>query len=349
MDDKKYLVAISHENNKIQGSFSGDGFAVEFNPLTVLGDLLDTVFGYEKVDEEWEIANYFFKDTYQRHPFFQDKEHQREIGTYNHKRKTGENVQYGNPFYSMWVDINSFIAAVMGLRECFEQGKNIPLNEFELIKALNQFKFTFEIQERYENLHYRHGGSLYKEYEEKGELDILEKLGRDTESEFQYVSVYFGTGVTARRFQEYLENEKRLIRFAYTCYSLEESLFAVWHYLIFHDYIKFNKCHHCGGYFATKTLKQDYCNRNSPYAGYEHLECGPAAKDIRQELRREVDRIDSMLRYRDDLRTTAEHRATESFAFLEQCNEYRARIKKCSSVENLKAFEGFLVRCRAGL
>lgn len=67
--------------------------------------------------------------------------------------------------------------------------------------------------------------------------------------------------------------------FVYNCYSIVDVPFAILHYLLLNEY-KFRECEHCGKIFATKTLKQKYCTRKSPYPKKQHLECKEAAKNI---------------------------------------------------------------------
>lgn len=78
--------------------------------------------------------------------------------------------------------------------------------------------------------------------------------------------------------------------YSYNCYSLSDLIYAILHYLALCKY-KFNKCPHCGRYFATTTYKQKYCHMGSPYLGYEHLYCEQAVRNILQDLRRLRKRI----------------------------------------------------------
>jgi hypothetical protein len=87
------------------------------------------------------------------------------------------------------------------------------------------------------------------------EIESCEKRHPDCEDEYDFIPVDFGTHVALEDWLEFRNKSTNAIRFVYTCYSQEEVLFAVWHYLIFHDFTKFAQCHHCGTYFATKSLK----------------------------------------------------------------------------------------------
>lgn len=319
MFDKKTFLSIVNEDGRLYGQVSQVGFdfddlyADEFNPLEVLCDLLRMVLGYEMVSSHPSaIVNYFFKDTFRFHSFFQNEDYEDEIDIYNHERKTEEEIApLFDPMYEKVVAIRSFIVAVNRVRECILSGQSISMAELELIKGLNQFKFTFEVEEFHGN---------------------------------EYLGVFFGGGVTPEIWQRYLEKTKVPIRFSYTCYSLEEVVFAVWHYLIFNDYTKFNKCHHCGRYFATKSLKQVYCERYTPYDSYGYLKnaykkygdlnCRLAVQRIKEQLVRRKGKVCDNLEMNYD-----------SIVFDKFKAEYKLlkdAVDKHPSLENIKKLDLFL-------
>ena len=159
------------------GEIHGADFVASFNPLTVLGDLLDTVFVYEEVST-WTVKNYTFQNDYHKHPFFQDKDYLREIEVY--RAKTDRRVIAGDRFANMMLEINSFIISVDRLHRIFksESRENISLGEFETIKAFNELAFTFEVQQSAGN-------------------------------EGKYQSVYFGTHVDMGAVHEVMYHSKR--------------------------------------------------------------------------------------------------------------------------------------------
>jgi len=313
--DKKYFLAIVNDGKNIYGHLSGEGFHDDTNrfcPFTVLCDLMDMVLDYESVSpEERVIKNYSYKDTYQLHPFFQDESIRRKVDIY--RNRPDRSVPFMHEHTSLIVELNSFIVAVIRLHECFLSGKSISLNELELIKALNQFRFTFEV----------------------GERSAMDKS--------KYMPVFFGTGVTAQIWQEHLEEAENTIRFAYTCYSLEEALFAVWHYLILNDYTKFHKCPHCDRYFATKSLR-GYCKRNSPYKGYGYLKnsykeysglnCKLAVDRIKEQMTRRRGKVCEHIQTHYGFKVLHE--------FANKYDDLKGDIIKCPSVENLKKLDLFL-------
>ncbi len=116
----------------------------------------------------------------------------------------------------------------------------------------------------------------------------------------------------------------------YQCYSQADIIFAIFHFLVLCKY-KFKKCEHCGKYFATQTLKQIYCYRNSPYPKYEHLECCDAVKDIKQSLRRTRRKIEKNLYNNQPLKNDN---------FITKSAELLDTAKKHPTIENIsKAFD----------
>jgi len=309
-----YYLTITNEHEKLSGYLSNTSFDDNsncFNPLTVLGELANTVFAYKEIGE-WTHENYFFKETYKMHPFFKFQSICRNIDTFIRERMNNEVYQFGHPLAGTMASINSFIVAFDRLHECFLLQNSLSMSDFELIKAMNQFKFTFEV--------------------ERGEK--IQRASKNRSATYEYIPVYYGTHITPTSWQEYQNENKEPVRFVYTCYSLEEVLFAVWHYLIFHGYIKFNQCHHCNTYFATKSLKTIYCTNMSPYEGYTHLNCEQAVRNIKQKLARRRKVIYRNLEndYHDDILT----------GFINQCDDFNSAITDRSSIENLKAYEHFL-------
>lgn len=81
----------------------------------------------------------------------------------------------------------------------------------------------------------------------------------------------------------------------YQCYNPSDIFYAILHFLSINNY-KFNKCKHCGKYFATNNLKIEYCKSKSGYPNYEKYECSEAVKRIRQQIRRQSELIGKNLR-----------------------------------------------------
>lgn len=91
------------------------------------------------------------------------------------------------------------------------------------------------------------------------------------------------------------------------------------------------KCNHCHKYFSVNPIKSRrkiYCDRKSPYKGFEHLDCEQAVRNILLKLKRKRIKICETISNKDD--------------FLSTCKIYMDKIKKQSGVENLKEYEQFL-------
>lgn len=116
----------------------------------------------------------------------------------------------------------------------------------------------------------------------------------------------------------------------YKCYSHAEVIVAIFHFLTLNNY-KFRKCEHCGKYFATKSLKQKYCYRKSPYKGYEHLDCNIAVKNIMQSLRR---------KRRSILKNLDNNQPLKKEKFLKKSADLIDITKENSNIKNIdKAFD----------
>ena len=346
-DDKKYYLAIVNEGKKndnggthIYGYLSDIGFyddANRFDPLAVFGELMNTALDCKTVHlEEWKKEDYSFKETYKQHPFFLNKGIRHAIDIFWCKTKpTPQDIS--DELGDLRWEVHVFLIALVRVLECFSSGKSISLSDLEITKIMNKFRFTFEIESGSPNPYYRYGGKHYNAAmdavaKNPSLLDTIKKNGMGPDSPFYYLSVDFCAHVDTERVQNYLlDNKDDVHRFSYTCYSLEEVLFALWHYLIFHGYTKFNQCHHCGTYFATKTLKQKYCTQKSPYKGYTNSNCEQAVRDIKRKLARRKKSIYTNLGtyYSEDIR----------WQFEAECYWHEEKLKTLSSVENLKAYE----------
>lgn len=118
----------------------------------------------------------------------------------------------------------------------------------------------------------------------------------------------------------------------YQCYSLSDAIFSIWHFLALNKY-KFNKCKHCGRYFATKSYKQEYCSRNSTYPKKEEYTCYEAVKRIRQDLNRQHRAIYQNLyaNYTKDHLETFEKAFTDAFMDVKDHSDY-STIDSCYAI-----------------
>lgn len=270
----------------------------EFDPLTILGDLLNIVTYEEK--SPYSQDNYAFKQNYQQFPFFLDREFE-------------GNTQFKKPF-----SFKPFFIALDELKRIMIENAKLSLSEFEVLKQFLSLKFTFEIEFCEDNPLLELGYAV-------------NPITKEKVAKNQYISLNeIHNFDVAQMFESKKDTS---FRFVYSCTSVEDMIFSVLHYLMFFKY-QFAKCNHCGNYFATKTLKQKYCRRYSPYQGYEHLNCEQAVRNIKQHFTRRRAHIF------DHLSTLYTNEA--KYNFDKEYERYKEVVDKCPSVENLRRLEQFL-------
>lgn len=123
--------------------------------------------------------------------------------------------------------------------------------------------------------------------------------------------------------------------------TLRNILFSIVHYYIMNDY-KLVKCKHCGKWFATKSLKTEYCERLSPCYDMvvcgkpilrKPLQCEQAVKTIKQRFRDRKDCIYQNFYVNDPEKNNV---------FLNECARYSSIVKAAPTVENIAAFHKYL-------
>lgn len=201
-------------------------------------------------------------------------------------------------------------------RLCREQ-RNLSLSQFEVFKQIIDTTFTYKIEIREDNPGYG--------------LNVPDELYDEVQPDSKYR--YFVLGENNHFTMEELLNyyEDYDLQYNYSCHSLEDVICSVWHYLILHEY-KFSCCNHCGRYFATQTLKKQYCDRKSPYPKFQQHNCEQAVRNIKQKLAR---RKKSAYTYLNNEYSGAVNQFLNEYARLKDAVDER------SSVENLKALEAF--------
>lgn len=305
MAGNQYRVIITHEKNVIAGllEISEQGkprVFIDFDPTTILCDLFDTV-DYEKRSDN-ESENYFFSSGWFKHPFSAIQLPHDVFESYFHSQ-----VQF-SWYYNFIVE----------LKELCEKSRNISLSQFKVFRQYFDTRFTYKIEFQEDNPRYNE-----YEYSEADNAPIID------DREYIYRSIEENNNFTM---QEILDiHADTPSRHNYSCYSLADIICSVWHYLILHDY-KFSCCNHCGEYFATQTLKKLYCDRRSPYPGFEQHNCEQAVRNIKQKLAR---RKKSAYTYLSDYYGGGVN------LFLDEYARLKDAVDTCSSVENLKALEVF--------
>lgn len=187
-----------------------------------------------------------------------------------------------------WID---YYQIICDLRTRIEQGELSSLDEFERLRPYYNLTFNYTFVVKNEN------GSIYP--------------------------IRFGFSEVKPPFLQKTEMEHYCI---YECFSMRDGVFSILHYLFLNNY-KLRKCEHCGKYFATKTLKTKYCNRFSPYKGYESMSCSIAVDHILKKIKkRKGNVLKNMDRFYPEARPEFLH-------------EYNIVFEKEKSVENLKQLE----------
>ena len=118
---------------------------------------------------------------------------------------------------------------------------------------------------------------------------------------------------------------------------------AALYYYAYHEY-KLVRCKHCGKWFATKTLKKEYCDRVSPcfgniVGGKTPLSCEQAVRNILQKCGRMKNRIETKTQ-----QTVTGQLHTNPFLekFNSQCMPLYVTAKKFPTVNNLTSYYNFL-------
>jgi hypothetical protein len=340
MGNYEYRVTILNENNMISGNLrevhESDRQA-DFNPLTVLGDLLDIV-TYTGTSTNPQ-DNYYLNEDYRKHPFFLGREYQ------------------VNPLFQKPSCFKHFFVAVNELKEIVTSNSHFSMSAFEILKQFLSLKFTYKIEFREINPLYDLG---YKE----------NPINHKAVQEHQYIPLQY-TYDYAMDMDAVLDNNSGTPhKFTYTCYAIEDIIFSVLHYLVLFKY-KFRECEHCGNYFAVKEFKEKYCPRKSPYtySPYKNTSthksppknpkdynCRDAADLIKNRIRNKISRLcedidekegDSPQTYQNISNENILSKDYSSQAhrdFLDECKPYQDIIKKQASVNNLELFECFLAK-----
>ena len=118
-------------------------------------------------------------------------------------------------------------------------------------------------------------------------------------------------------------------------------MIASLYYYAYNEY-KLVRCKHCGKWFATKTLKEQYCKGISPcfgdiIKGKTPLPCEQAVRNIKQKQSRRHKNVYSYLDISAKDQEEIEHFKTES-------KKLKEAITRSPSVENFKKYEDFLNR-----
>lgn len=122
--------------------------------------------------------------------------------------------------------------------------------------------------------------------------------------------------------------------------TVTQVMIASLYYYAYHDY-KLIRCKHCGKWFATKTLKKQFCDRISPcfgtiIKGKTPLTCEETVRRVMQKCGRIKNRIETKI--------VAARRFDNNaiYSFSLACDKYYLVAKDTPTVENLEQYYAFL-------
>ena len=125
--------------------------------------------------------------------------------------------------------------------------------------------------------------------------------------------------------------------------TVTQVMIAALYYYAYND-LKLVRCKHCGRWFATDTLKKEYCDRESPcfgniIKGKTPLTCEQAVRNIQQKCSRIKNRIETKAS-----QTVAAQLHDSSFLldFSRKCIPLYDAAKKSPTVSNLTNYYNFL-------
>ena len=123
--------------------------------------------------------------------------------------------------------------------------------------------------------------------------------------------------------------------------SIRHVIIALLYFYAVNGY-KLTRCKHCGRWFATKTLKELYCSKQSPYPGYERYSCGAAVKIIKDKLeKKRLSEYERLRQRADEYGINSKHYAAFN-SFYETCIDFKTKLKHGASVELLQAYKNYL-------
>lgn len=125
--------------------------------------------------------------------------------------------------------------------------------------------------------------------------------------------------------------------------TVSQVMVAALYYYAYHDY-KLVRCKHCGKWFATKTLKQEYCDRISPcfnviVKGKPPLPCEQAVRNIFQKCGRIKNRIETKA---NQTVSAQLHRNSFIDRFQREYEPLYLSAKESPTVQNLTNYYNFL-------
>lgn len=352
MGKEKYTIVMSNELDKVRGKIIGTDYECDFDPLTVLCDLKEHILSNEEVErwtfnEEKEVfpimVNYKrFSADYYLHPFFRDKRVQRRINKYIKFDNQSTYFNEDDKDFHIKLEVNTLFILVDEINEAFT-GKNVNPIDFEMYKTIAELKYNYTVDYYVENPWFTDREAILEAIRESKIMNpSLEPIiDKKSSHVFQGLSCTSITNLRELREEYYMKGTP--LQYTYECYSVEEMIYCVWHYLVSNKYKSFIRCDHCGKLVATNNGNKGYCHLMSPYEGYENDNCRVAVEKIRKKLYERKRTIDKRL-------ANSSHSKSRTGEIIDNLindfkldnADYTYEISEKSSVENLRKWDKFL-------
>ncbi|MBE6756662.1 MAG: hypothetical protein E7555_09420 [Ruminococcaceae bacterium] len=129
--------------------------------------------------------------------------------------------------------------------------------------------------------------------------------------------------------------------------SILDIVFHLLYYYTLNN-LKLVKCEHCGRWFVTSNFKNKYCTRNSTVAGYTHLNCEQAVRNIKYQCGRKKNRIETKANNANKSDILNHSYSEFVLNFQKQCDFFIDKISQRHTVENLSEYMCFLDKVEKG-
>ncbi len=127
--------------------------------------------------------------------------------------------------------------------------------------------------------------------------------------------------------------------YRYECENLNEMLLAILHFYIINGY-KITNCEHCNKIFATKTLKNKYCERidQFPFKKKQNKTCEESVRYMFNKYLR-----DKRLSLKKSMESSIKEKSDSKLnEFLNECDKYMDIIKSEHSIKNILSYNSYL-------
>lgn len=135
-------------------------------------------------------------------------------------------------------------------------------------------------------------------------------------------------------------------------FNVNSAVAVVYALLYYYSYngLRIVQCGLCNKWFSTSNMREKFCARNAPLAGYEHLHCEQAVRNALQNLQRRKKKIYAKL-YENGGETDINGCPIAIDDFLNKCANYSDAIKQRATAANISAYSDYLDGClsRVGL